>query len=235
MRQAPRRGCACSHGRAFFSSGSICLEASARLQHAITRLLGNVVYDRAARLLFVFSSRCGDGDGSWAVLRIFSGLPRADAVLWFELASDPPMIRLGAWFVAFALIAPAAVPGAPPTDPKSCAGGRIGVVGTLSAQFEARSRATVILDARIITTITGCVERREGDRRDRWHCINSTSAMQYHPCPAADSEGQAQRLSAEELRNARNTLRQASATGAEDRLVSLKTPGAPPRTIAATF
>lgn len=31
-------------------------------------------------------------------------LARAGAAFWFELARDPPTIRLGAWFVALALI-----------------------------------------------------------------------------------------------------------------------------------
>ncbi|MGO7425103.1 DUF4131 domain-containing protein, partial [Rhizobium ruizarguesonis] len=43
--------------------------------------------------------------------------------------------------------------------------------GVVSAQFESRRASTVILDSAVTTTVTGRVERREGDGRGRWRYI----------------------------------------------------------------
>ncbi|PDT24150.1 ComEC/Rec2 family competence protein [Rhizobium hidalgonense] len=43
--------------------------------------------------------------------------------------------------------------------------------GMLSAQFESWRASTVILDSAVTTTVTGRVERREGDGRGRWRYI----------------------------------------------------------------
>jgi len=148
-----------------------------RLPHAITRFLANAWYDRDSRLLIVVSTRCGNGDGTWAVRPVFSGPPRDWRRPLVEFASDPPAIRLGAWIVASALIALAAGQGRPLIRNLAQAG-VLGVLGMLSAQFETQSRATVILDSPVATTITGRVERREGDGRGRWRYIISLSLSQ---------------------------------------------------------
>lgn len=88
----------------------------------------------------------------------------AGAVLWFELASDPPTMRLMAWVVVLALVAMAAGQGRPFVRSSALAG-LLCIAGMLSAQYETRSRATVILDTPVTTTITGRVERREGMAR----------------------------------------------------------------------
>lgn len=43
--------------------------------------------------------------------------------------------------------------------------------GMVAAQFESRRASTVILDSAVTTTVTGRVERREGDGRGRWRYI----------------------------------------------------------------
>ncbi|MGO7990700.1 ComEC/Rec2 family competence protein [Rhizobium leguminosarum] len=43
--------------------------------------------------------------------------------------------------------------------------------GMVTAQFESRRASTVILDSSVTTTVTGRVERREGDGRGRWRYI----------------------------------------------------------------
>ncbi|WP_405049525.1 ComEC/Rec2 family competence protein [Rhizobium sp. BK176] len=101
----------------------------------------------------------------------------AGAVLWFELASDPPTMRLMAWVVVLAPVAMAAGQGRPFVRSSALAG-LLCVAGMLSAQYETRSRATVILDTPVTTTITGRVERREGDGAGRWRYILSISATQ---------------------------------------------------------
>jgi len=99
-----------------------------RLPHAITRFLANAGYDRDSRLLIVVSTRCGNGDGTWAVRPVFSGLPRdwRRPLVWVRKwsASNPPGsidCRVG----------PDCAGGRPrpPTHPKSCAGRRIGCSG----------------------------------------------------------------------------------------------------------
>ncbi|OWV81593.1 hypothetical protein ATY78_27330 [Rhizobium sp. R635] len=52
------------------------------------------------------------------------------------------------------------------------------VCGMLSAQFETWRASTVILDSAVTTTITGRVERREGDDRGRWRYILAVTATE---------------------------------------------------------
>jgi predicted membrane metal-binding protein len=94
----------------------------------------------------------------------------AGAAFWFLAASDFPVVAsllcllvltvallvtsnsraaLRATFVALALV----------------------VCGMLSAQFESWRASTVILDSSVTTTVTGRVERREGDGRGRYRYV----------------------------------------------------------------
>ncbi|MBW9117490.1 ComEC/Rec2 family competence protein [Rhizobium cauense] len=101
----------------------------------------------------------------------------AGAVIWFLLATDMPLLPLLAWSVALALTALAAGSGRPLTRSVALAG-LLCVAGMFVAQFETRSRGTIILDAPVTTTITGRVERREGDGRGRWRYIVSLADTQ---------------------------------------------------------
>ncbi|ANL65665.1 ComEC/Rec2-related protein [Rhizobium phaseoli] len=94
----------------------------------------------------------------------------AGAAFWFLAATDVPLVpsllclsvlmlaglvagrsrpALRAMFLALALVA----------------------CGMLCAQFESWRASTVILDSSVTTTVTGRVERREGDDRGRWRYI----------------------------------------------------------------
>jgi ComEC/Rec2-related protein len=50
--------------------------------------------------------------------------------------------------------------------------------GMLSAQAESWRRATVVLDSAVTTTLTGRVERREGDGRGRWRYVLAVSGTE---------------------------------------------------------
>ncbi|RFB94595.1 hypothetical protein B5K08_10515 [Rhizobium leguminosarum bv. trifolii] len=52
------------------------------------------------------------------------------------------------------------------------------VCGMLCAQFESWRASTVILDSSVTTTLTGRVERREGDGRGRWRYILAVRATE---------------------------------------------------------
>ncbi|NLS06805.1 ComEC family competence protein [Rhizobium sp. P32RR-XVIII] len=52
------------------------------------------------------------------------------------------------------------------------------VCGILAAQFETRRAATLMLDSAVTTTLTGRVERREGDGRGGWRYVLSVRATE---------------------------------------------------------
>ncbi len=101
----------------------------------------------------------------------------AGAICWFELQSDPPLLRLLAWLAVFTVIAQVAGRGRSLIRNFGVAG-VLCVLGMFSAQFETRSTATVILDAPVTTTLTGRIERREGSGDGRWRYIISVSGTQ---------------------------------------------------------
>jgi hypothetical protein len=105
---------------------------------------------------------------------VFAG---AGAILWFVLGSAPAELRMVAWFAAFAVVALMAGPGRRLIRNLALAG-LLCVTGMFAAQFETWSKATIILDTAVTTTIIGRVERREGDGRGRWRYIVSVSSTQ---------------------------------------------------------
>lgn len=94
----------------------------------------------------------------------------AGAIAWFRLSSDPPPTRLLAWAAAFVLVFLLSGVGRVATRRMALAGLLV-VIGMFAAQLETWRAATVVLDTPVTTTVTGRVERREGDDNGRWRYI----------------------------------------------------------------
>ncbi|MGO6938456.1 ComEC/Rec2 family competence protein [Rhizobium johnstonii] len=94
----------------------------------------------------------------------------AGSAVWFLAASDFPLVAsllcLSALTVAV-LIASRSRAAVRAT----LLGLSLVACGMVTAQFESRRASTVILDSAVTTTVTGRVERREGDGRGRWRYI----------------------------------------------------------------
>ncbi|QFY60024.1 ComEC family competence protein [Rhizobium grahamii] len=97
-------------------------------------------------------------------------LAGAGAVAWFEFDTDASLFRLGAWITFLALVFVAAGAGRP-LPRRAALAGLLCVGGMLAAQIETWRAGTIILDSAVTTTLTGRVERREGDDKGRWRYI----------------------------------------------------------------
>ncbi|KRB53017.1 hypothetical protein ASE04_07265 [Rhizobium sp. Root708] len=97
-------------------------------------------------------------------------LAGAGAVAWFEFDTDTSLFRLGAWIAFLALVFVAAGAGRP-LPRRAALAGLLCVGGMLAAQIETWRAGTIILDSAVTTTMTGRVERREGDDKGRWRYI----------------------------------------------------------------
>ncbi|MBX5221697.1 MULTISPECIES: ComEC/Rec2 family competence protein [unclassified Rhizobium] len=94
----------------------------------------------------------------------------AGSAFWFLAASDLPLVPS----LLCLLVSAAAVFLTGPSRPAlraSLMALALFAGGMLSAQFESWRASTVILDSSVTTTVTGRVERREGDGRGRWRYI----------------------------------------------------------------
>ncbi|WP_183701039.1 ComEC/Rec2 family competence protein [Rhizobium sp. BK049] len=94
----------------------------------------------------------------------------AGSAFWFLAASDFPLVAS----LLCLLVSAAAVFLTDPSRPAlraSFMALALFAGGMLSAQFESWRASTVILDSSVTTTVTGRVERREGDGRGRWRYI----------------------------------------------------------------
>lgn len=172
-----RRGRVWARGTAFFPRATSSCGTTANFPDAILRAVADTVKDGVGSLYRVASARRVNGDRAWAVLPGFARL---------RWGGRDPLVR--AW----------KCPGRAPDGGvvrgiRRCrAGGSPGrrlirnlalagllcVTGMFAAQFETWSKATIILDTAVTTTIIGRVERREGDGRGRWRYIVSVSSTQ---------------------------------------------------------
>ncbi|MDC9811948.1 ComEC/Rec2 family competence protein [Rhizobium binxianense] len=94
----------------------------------------------------------------------------AGSAVWFLAASDFPLVAS-----LLCLLVPAAAVfltgRSRPALRATFAAFALFACGMLSAEFESWRASTVILDSSVTTTVTGRVERREGDGRGRWRYI----------------------------------------------------------------
>jgi competence protein ComEC len=99
----------------------------------------------------------------------------AGAVAWFRLDADVALSRLGAWggvlLLVFFLAGFERV-----VLRRAAVAGLLVVGGMFAAQLETWRAATVILDTPVTTTLTGRVEKREGDDNGRWRYIVRVTA-----------------------------------------------------------
>lgn len=94
----------------------------------------------------------------------------AGAATWFLAASDFPAVPLG--FCLLALLIAVARCGYGRTKLRATLFALLLFAGgMLSAQAETWRAQTLILDSAVTTTVTGRIERREGDGRGRWRYI----------------------------------------------------------------
>lgn len=98
----------------------------------------------------------------------------AGAVAWFRFDADVALTRLSAWFAAllFVMLAAGIRRMIVRRAALACL---LCVVGMSAAQLETWRAGTVILDSAVTTTLTGRVERREGDDNGRWRYIVAVS------------------------------------------------------------
>lgn len=96
------------------------------------------------------------------------------AIAWFQFDADPPLLRLCTWLAVFAVIALAVGP-ARPVARKAALAVLLVVCGMLSSQVETWQAGTVMLDTPVTSTVTGRIERREGDGEGRWRYIVAVS------------------------------------------------------------
>ncbi|KQV81371.1 ComEC/Rec2 family competence protein [Rhizobium sp. Root1220] len=99
------------------------------------------------------------------------------AIVWFKLDADPSVVALSAWLGIFAAVIVVARFERSIVR-KSALIGLLFVCGMFSAQFETWRAATVMLDSSVTTTVTGRVERREGDGKGRWRYIVAVADTQ---------------------------------------------------------
>ncbi|MBY5874571.1 ComEC family competence protein [Rhizobium ruizarguesonis] len=94
----------------------------------------------------------------------------AGAAFWFLAASDFPLVAslLGLLVLTVAVLIASRSRAALRATLLALA---LVACGVVSAQLESRRASTVILDSAVTTTVTGRVERREGDGRGRWRYI----------------------------------------------------------------
>ncbi len=94
----------------------------------------------------------------------------AGAIAWFRLAIDVPPMRLLAWAILFGLVFVLAGSARVATR-RVAISGLLVVLGMFAAQLETWRADAVVLDTPVTTTVTGRVERREGDDNGRWRYI----------------------------------------------------------------
>ncbi|MDR9782368.1 ComEC/Rec2 family competence protein [Rhizobium redzepovicii] len=94
----------------------------------------------------------------------------AGAAFWFLARWDFPLVASLLCLAMPAVVVLAAGPSRPVLRASFLALALF-ACGMLSAQFESWRASTVILDSSVTTTVTGRVERREGDGRGRWRYI----------------------------------------------------------------
>ncbi|WP_179610918.1 ComEC/Rec2 family competence protein [Rhizobium leguminosarum] len=94
----------------------------------------------------------------------------AGAAFWFLAPSDFPFVASLLCMLTPAAVVVVAGPSRPVLRASFLALALF-ACGMLSAQFESWRASTVILDSSVTTTVTGRVERREGDGRGRWRYI----------------------------------------------------------------
>ncbi|MGZ2429421.1 ComEC/Rec2 family competence protein [Rhizobium redzepovicii] len=94
----------------------------------------------------------------------------AGAAFWFLAPWDFPLVASLLCLAMPAVVVLVAGPSRPVLQASFLALALF-ACGMLSAQFESWRASTVILDSSVTTTVTGRVERREGDGRGRWRYI----------------------------------------------------------------
>ncbi|RFB95399.1 hypothetical protein B5K11_10760 [Rhizobium leguminosarum bv. trifolii] len=97
----------------------------------------------------------------------------AGASLWFLAASDFPLLTL---LLSLSVLTIAVLITDRSLLRATLLALALVVCGMLCAQFESWRASTVILDSSVTTTLTGRVERREGDGRGRWRYILAVRA-----------------------------------------------------------
>ncbi len=110
----------------------------------------------------------------------------AGAIAWFKFDADVALTRLSAWFAALLLVMLAA--GIRRMIVRRAAlAGLLCVAGMSAAQVETWRAGTVILDSAVTTTLSGRVERREGDDNGRWRyivAVTETNSPRVKRAPA---------------------------------------------------
>ncbi|WP_184376920.1 ComEC/Rec2 family competence protein [Rhizobium sp. BK619] len=101
----------------------------------------------------------------------------AGAAFWFLAPSDFPLIASLLCLATPAVVVLVAGPSRPVLRASFMALALF-ACGMLSAQFESWRASTVMLDSSVTTTVTGRVERREGDGRGRWRYILSVTGTE---------------------------------------------------------
>ncbi|OWV75405.1 hypothetical protein ATY76_24355 [Rhizobium sp. R339] len=101
----------------------------------------------------------------------------AGAAFWFLAASDFPVVALLLCLLALA-VAILVIGSSRVVLRAMLLALAFVVCGMLSAQLETWRASTVILDSAVTTTVTGRVERREGDDRGRWRYILAVTATE---------------------------------------------------------
>lgn len=99
------------------------------------------------------------------------------AVAWFQLDADLSLFRLAAWALVLA-IALLVAGYTRPLARKAALAGLLIVAGIVSAQVETWRAGTIMLDSPVTTTVTGRIERREGDGEGRWRYVVAIAATQ---------------------------------------------------------
>ncbi|WP_064691490.1 ComEC/Rec2 family competence protein [Rhizobium aegyptiacum] len=94
----------------------------------------------------------------------------AGSAFWFLAATDIPVVPSLLGLLALAVAVLVAGRGRPALQATLLAFALV-LCGMLCAQFESWRASTVMLDSAVTTTITGRVERREGEDRGRWRYI----------------------------------------------------------------
>ncbi|AGS21775.1 ComEC/Rec2-related protein [Rhizobium etli] len=140
----------------------VTTQSSVHLRHRLTSAILQV--SRAgARML--------SEEVDYGRLLLFSPvLLGAGSALWFLAATDIPVGPLLLGLSALTVAVLVAGSGRPVLQITLLALALV-VSGMLCSQFESWRASTVILDSSVTTTVTGRVERREGDDRGRWRYI----------------------------------------------------------------
>lgn len=92
------------------------------------------------------------------------------AVLWFCLGQPPPTMALALLYCAGIGVS-LLIAGRNPTGCRLATVAALVLAGMLLADFEARRRATTMLDSGVTTVVTGVVERREAGANGEWRYV----------------------------------------------------------------